>query len=100
MTLGQANESALAATEAGDLNALDQALQARATAIASLRREAPSVPLAARMKEALKAGESISEALLALKQRAGIECARLAQLKSGFTAGLGFSRKTRFSYRG
>ncbi len=100
MTLEQANESALAAATAGDLNRLEQALCARAHALADLKRTPPSVELARRMEDALKAGESISDAILALKQRLGIECARLTQLESGLATGLGFSRRTRFSYRG
>jgi len=100
MTLEQANESALAAATAGDLNRLEQALHARAQALADVQRTPPSVELARRIEDALTAGESISEALLSLKQRLGIECARLTQLESGIAAGLGFSRRTRFSYRG
>jgi hypothetical protein len=100
MTIEQANESALAGAEMGDLDALELALRGRAQALLDLKNTPPSVQLATRLTEALKAGESISRALWALKQRIGYESARLAQLESGLTAGLGFSRKTRINCRG
>lgn len=100
MTIEQTNESALAAAEAGDLDALEQALRQRVQALADLKNTPPSIQLAARMADALEAGESILLALLALKQRLGCESSRLARLESGLRAGLGFSRKTSISYRG
>lgn len=100
MTLEQANESALAAAEAGDLLTLEQALHFRAQALAHLKHAPPSEQLAERMVQALKAGESIEQAVCALKQRIGFETARLTQLESGLTAGLGVSRRTRISYCG
>jgi hypothetical protein len=99
MTLEQANDSALAAAEAGDLEELGLALRARAQALADLNNTPASTQLATRMAEALAAGESISRVLAALKRRVGCERARLARFESGLTAGLGFSRKARISYR-
>jgi hypothetical protein len=100
MTLEQANEAALAAAEAGDLDALDRALHQRALSLLDLKKSPPSIELAGRMEEALRAGESISRALSVLKKRLGYESARLVQLESGLTAGLGYSRKTRIDCRG
>jgi len=97
MTLEQANADALSAAWAGDLNALEQALQARRSAIANLES---SVEALAKMQDALRAGESISQALFALKRRIGFESARLAQLQGGLSTGLGASRKTRLNCLG
>ena len=97
MTLEQANVDAVSAAWAGDLDALEQALRARGSAMAELES---SVEALARMKDALRDGESISQALFALKRRIGFESARLAQLQGGLSTGLGASRKTRIDCRG
>jgi len=69
MTLEEANQQALAASERGDLNALDAALKARASAIASLAGAPPSQELAARLTAAIQAGEALSRSLFTLKAR-------------------------------
>jgi hypothetical protein len=97
MTLEQCTAEALAAAWAGDLNALETALRHRRNAIATLDSSAESVP---RIEEALRAGESIAQAVLALKRRIGTESARLRQLQTGLSTGLGVSRKTRIDFRG
>ncbi len=65
MTLEQANEAALKAASAGDMDALEYALRARAEAIRNL------VPLEPEgLRRAIAAGESIHRELRAFKNRA------------------------------
>jgi hypothetical protein len=101
MTLEQASTQALQAAMTGDLDALQQALTARAEAIAELKRAAPTAELAARFQAALGNGEAILQALLALKRTHGFESGRLAQLETGLATGLGScGRPPRFDVRG
>lgn len=100
MTLEEANELALDAAGTDDVLAIQQALEARAAAMKELVAGAPSVELARRIAAAIEAGDEIGRALMAIKYRIGLENARLAQLKSGLTAGTGPRRKPSVDCRG
>ena len=80
MTIEQANAAAVAASTAGDLDALEQALSDRAEAIRELLESPPSEELASRLRSAIGAGEFIERDLRALQ-------GRIAQLRSGLAAG-------------
>jgi hypothetical protein len=86
MTLEEANQKALAASERGDLNALDAALKARASAIAALAGSPPSQELAARLTSAIQAGEALSHSLSTLKARLLASACRLTRFQTGLNA--------------
>ena len=88
ITLDKSTQLAMAALGVSDLAGLKQALKARAAAIAGLAGEPPSEDLAVQIRSAIKAGEALQRDLAALKQKIGIESARLAQLKAAFVTGL------------
>jgi hypothetical protein len=88
MTLEQATERARVAVESGDLEALHEALQARAAAI-------PGVDDPERLKAAIQAGESIARDLRLLKLKLRIDANRLAQIHAALRAGLGVSNRPR-----
>ena len=100
MTMEQATDLARRAAESGDLEALETAMKARACAIAALIKAPASEELAAQLRSAIEDGEQIGPALRALKQRIGFECARLSQLQSGLTTGIGPNPASRIDYRG
>jgi hypothetical protein len=100
MTLEQATEHASAAAAAGDQNALDQALRARAGAIAVLAGASPTPELAAYLASAIDAGKVLDRDLVSWKARIGFERARLERLQAGFAAGFGFSQDPHVDYRG
>ena len=75
MTLQEATEIAFTAVRAEDLDALAEALQARAKAI-----EAGAVPT----PEIAEKGESMIAALAKLKQKLAIENALLEQVRMGY----------------
>jgi hypothetical protein len=90
MTLEQATERARTAVEAGDFEALHEALQARAAAI-------PGVDDPERLKAAIEAGESIARDLRLLKLQLRIDANRLAQIHAALRAGLGASNRPRIN---
>lgn len=100
MTIEEANELALRAAETDDVAGIAEALQARAEAIRELADAAPSEQLAARIAGTLEAGNEIRRALLAIKHRARLQNARLAQLKTGFAAGAASVRRPQVDCRG
>lgn len=100
MTIEEANQEALAASERGDLNALDAALKARASAIASLAGSPPSQELAARLTSAIQAGEALSQSLSTLKARLLASASRLTLLQSGLNAVLAAPSKNSIDCRG
>ncbi len=67
MTIEQANAAALKASREGDLGALKLALQDRRGAIKELLQSAPSVELAARVRNAISAGEFVKEDMRGIK---------------------------------
>lgn len=77
MSLAEATRQALAAAEAGDLEALARALDARAEAIATGARPTPAI---------VQDGERAVELLKALLHEAGLESARLKRIRDGFAA--------------
>ncbi|HWZ32229.1 MAG TPA: hypothetical protein VNX18_12885 [Bryobacteraceae bacterium] len=66
MTLEQASAAALAASTSGDLETLKHALAGRAEAISELASTAPSEELAARLRNAIGAGEFVHRDLCTL----------------------------------
>jgi hypothetical protein len=66
MTLEQANAAALAASTSGDLETLRHALASRVEAIRELASAAPSEELAARLRNAIGAGEFVRRDLCML----------------------------------
>lgn len=78
-TLKQATQAALAAAEAGDLDALEAALAARARAIAAGAAPTP---------EDLMAGQRLRELLLALRRRLQAQSEQLRRLAHALTAEL------------
>jgi hypothetical protein len=77
--LQRATQAALAAAEAGDLDALAEALEARARAIAA--GEAPTL-------EILAAGDRLRELLVALRERLHAGSAQLARAAAQLGSGL------------
>ena len=75
MTLEEASRRALAAAQAGDLDALARALEARRQSI-----DAGQVPT----PEAIEAGEQTVRRLRELILHAGLESSRLSQIHTGF----------------
>jgi hypothetical protein len=100
MTLEEATSRSITAAGAGDLDTLDQALAARAVAIAELQAAPPSEELASRVAAAIQSGEIIAAALRELKLRAGFESARLSQMLAALVCGLSFSSDPHVDYRG
>jgi hypothetical protein len=98
--LDKSTQLAMGAVGVSDFAGLKQALKARAAAIAQLAGEPPSEDLAARIRSAIKAGEVLQRDLAALKQKIGIESARLAQLKAAFVTGLRAAPVRSVDYRG
>ena len=92
MSLEDVGAEMLAAALAGNVNALVRSLRMRREAIMALTQSEES---AARMEEALRAGEATSRALFALKQRIGADSARLTRLRTAIEAGLGGSGTVR-----
>ncbi len=90
MTLEQATERARAAVESGDLDALRDALKARAAAI-------PGVTGPKRLKAALDAGESIARDLRLLQVKLRIDSNRLTQIHSALLTGLGAAHPPRLN---
>jgi hypothetical protein len=90
MTLEQATDRVRIAVEAGDLEALHEALKARAAAI-------PRVDDPERLQAAFEAGESIARDLRLLKLKLQIDANRLAQIHSALLAGLGASNRPRIN---
>src|ERR1051326_3337124 len=76
MTLAEASKLALAAAEAGDLSALEQALTARAHAIAAGEIASP---------DSFEAGEQTFQLLEALLRSVRMESMRLAKIQAGFS---------------
>jgi len=97
MTLEQANQRALAAVAAGNLEDLRLALEARAAAIAEIPVTAENAP---RLQAALEAGESLARDLRLLKPKIGIDASRIAQIQSAMLAGLGATERRRINFRG
>jgi hypothetical protein len=82
MTLEQSGLSAVRAAGAGDMDALQSALDARAAAI-SLANDAPPTPeLHARLTTAIEIGDAIRGEIRSLKQRIAIESTRLNQIRT------------------
>jgi hypothetical protein len=100
ITLDTSTQLAMAALGVSDLAGLKQALKARAAAIAGLAGEPPSEDLAVQIRSAIKAGKALQRDLAALKQKIGLESARLAQLKAAFVTGLGAAPVRRVDFRG
>lgn len=69
MTIEETTAAALRASTAGDLEALQAALQERAVAIRELLCEPPSEKLAARIRNAIDGGEYIQRDVRAIQQR-------------------------------
>lgn len=85
MTIEQATEQAVAAVEAGDLEALHEALKQRAACI-------PSVTDPARLKAVIDAGESLARDLRLLQVKLRIDANRLTQIHSALLNGMGAVR--------
>jgi hypothetical protein len=100
MTIEQIHELALRAAQTDDVAGIRVALEARAEAIRELVGLPPSKELVGRMAAAIEAGNEIRRALLAIKYRAGLGNARLAQWKTGLAAGLGSGRRSEVDCRG
>jgi hypothetical protein len=100
ITLDKSTQLAMAALGVSDLAGLKQALKARASAIAGLAGEPPTEDLAVQIRSAIKAGKALQRDLAALKQKIGLESARLAQLKAAFVTGLGAAPVRRVDFRG
>ena len=100
MTLEQTADLALRAAAQDDLNAIREALNARAAAIGDLKLAACSEDLAARLSSAIDAGDEIGRALLAMKHRVGLENARLEQIRTGLAAGMGAAPSPEIDCRG
>ena len=79
MTLVQATQRLLDAAAAEDFKALEEALVARAEAIA--------VASPSELAASFEAGEKVCLALRSLKLRLGVESARLARIQWGFAMG-------------
>jgi hypothetical protein len=75
VTLQEASSAALEGAQAGDLDALDLALEARCLALAAGESITPGV---------LSAGELTVQFLRDLIRDARLECARLQQIADGF----------------
>lgn len=86
MTLEQAGELALRAAEKDDVEQIRQALEARAEAIGALAGAEPTEELAAQIRGAIEQGEQLRRGLQAIKHRAGLNNARLEQIRSGLAA--------------
>lgn len=100
MTLEQTADLALRAAAQDDLEVIREALTARAETIRDLQNVAYSHDLAARLSIAIESGDEIGRALLAMKHRAGLENARLEQLKTGLAAGMGSAPSPEIDCRG
>jgi len=92
MTIEQINAEALAAARAGDMAALEKALQARHEAIGDLARQPPTRRLAQRIRETIEAGRAVQSELFLFKQRAGMKSAQLQRIASGLALGCGVER--------
>ncbi len=100
MTLEQATLRAQAAAAAGDMEALGEALKARAAAIREVRYQPLSEAKAARFKAAFEAGESIARDLRLFKMKLSIDTHRLKQIQSALLAGLGAEPRSRLDFQG
>jgi HD superfamily phosphodiesterase len=90
MTLEQATDQARAAVEAGDLDALGEALKARAAAMKGVQDPA-------RIKAAIEAGESVARDLRLLRLKLRIDTNRLTQIHSALLTGLGAGPRARLN---
>ena len=90
MTLEQATERARFAVESGDLDALSEALKARAAAINGIQDPV-------RLKVAIEAGESVARDLRLLQLKLRIDSNRLTQIHSALLTGLGAAPRPRLN---
>jgi hypothetical protein len=90
MTIEQATVQAHAAVESGDIDALREALKARAKCI-------PGITDPARLKAAIEAGESIARDLRLLQLKLRIDGNRLTQIHSALLNGLGAVHRPRLN---
>jgi hypothetical protein len=100
MTVPQATYWACSAAAAGDLDALKQALAARAGAIAALVASPPSVELEGLLQQAIDAGTALGRDIAAMKRRMACESSRMTQLSAGLVAGFGSCSDPHFDFRG
>jgi hypothetical protein len=84
MTLEETTDAILAAAEAADIEALEEARRLRETAMVALGSNPPSPELCSSIKASIAAGEEAKRAILAIKQRIRGESRRLATIESGF----------------
>ena len=86
MTLAESTAWAETALQAGDLEELARAIQARRNAISeALASKRPPTPQAT--EQSIQAGERLCQALDTLKRELNLESARLRRIQEGFTAG-------------
>jgi len=100
ITLNQIAERAIDAADAGDMDAVKNALRDRGLAIAAMVAQAPSEEQAVCFRTAIEDGKAIDAALVAFKLRLQFERGQFIRLKSGLMAGLGSTFNTRIDYRG
>jgi hypothetical protein len=82
MTIEQATEQATTAVQAGDMDALREALNARAKCI-------PGITDPGRLKAAIEAGESLAGELRLFQLKLRIDSNRLTQIHSALLTGHG-----------
>ncbi len=80
--LEQSTERLIAAAQGDDLRGLDEALTARAAAIAELADAAPAAEVAAGLAAALETGEIARRALHALQLRIRFESGQLVRIEA------------------
>ena len=82
------------------LRAIAQRLESRAAAVIELGATAPSADLAARVAQAIEAGDALGRDLGDVRRLIEADRARLAQLQSGLMAGIGSSRDPHIEVHG
>lgn len=100
MTLEETTEQILAAAEAEDLEALENAHRMREEAMAALMSLEPTEALRDRVAASLAAGEKARRAIHQIKLRIRTESRRLATIEAGFVRCLLPSDKPHIDFKG
>jgi hypothetical protein len=100
MTLDETTQRILAAVEAQDLAALQEASKEREGAIAALASAPPTPALRDAVARSIAAGEEATRAIRSIRQHIRKESRRLAHLENGFVRALRPAAKHQIDYQG